>query len=142
MKILLQTEETPVIQKTRELCRTILDQPGYQQMRRTIQDFLGNREAVAQYQLLCEKQELLGAKQEQGEPLTEEEIADFEKAEESFLHNPVAAGFVEAQRQMQDIEKTIAKFVRKTFELNRLPEASDIKSGGGCGCGSGGCGCH
>jgi cell fate (sporulation/competence/biofilm development) regulator YlbF (YheA/YmcA/DUF963 family) len=140
MNILQQTQETPVIQKTRELCQTILDQPGYQEMRRAIQDFLGHGESVAQYQRLCDKQDVLNEKQEQGLNLTDAEISEFEKEEELFLSNPVAAGFVEAQRQMQNIEKTITQLVRKTFELNRLPEASDLKSGG-CGCGSGSCGC-
>ncbi len=141
MKILLPTEETPVIQKTKELCQTILDQPAYQEMRRSIQSFVDNREAVMQYQRLCDKQDVLNAKQEQGAPLTDEEMADFEKEEAAFLANPVAAAFIEAQRQMQKIEKTVTKYVRKTFELNRLPESSEMSSGGGCGCGSG-CGCH
>ena len=145
MKILLQTEETPIVQKTRELCQTILDQPAYQSMRGSISTFLENRAAVQQYQSLCDRQDALQSKQEQGLPLTDEEIAEFEKEEQAFLDNPVASSFIDAQRQMQNIEKTITQFVRKTFELNRLPLESDMKSGGGC-CGgsggSGGCGCH
>lgn len=142
MKILLQTEETPVVQKTKELCQTILDQPAYQEMRRQITAFLQDQASVQQYQRLCDQQDLLQAKQEQGEPLSDSDIEGFEREEQSFLSNPLASGFIDAQRQMQKIEKTVAQYLRKTFELGRLPAAEDMESGGGCGCGSGGCGCH
>ena len=35
-------EETPVMQKTRELCQTILDQPTMQSIRQRIDAFMGN----------------------------------------------------------------------------------------------------
>jgi cell fate (sporulation/competence/biofilm development) regulator YlbF (YheA/YmcA/DUF963 family) len=143
MKILTQTDETPVIQKTRELCQTIVDQPAYQELRRQIQAFIENHEAVAQYQVLCDKQDLLHAKQEAGEPLKDEEIADFEREEQTFLNNPVAAAFIDAQKQMHKIEKTVMQYVRKTFETGRVPEPHELKSDGCCGgSGGGGCGCH
>ncbi len=140
MNILQQTDELPVIQKTKELCQTILDQPAYHEMQRQITAFVQNRDAVEQYRRLCDKQDSLHAKQSQGEELTNEEMKDFEQAEQDFLNNPLAAGFIDAQRQMHKIEKTVAKYVHKTLELGRVPEADDLS--GGCGCGSGGCGCH
>lgn len=140
MRNLLQTEDTPVVAKTKELCRTILDQPAYQEMRRQISAFLQNADAVEQYRRLCDLQDVLHSRQEAGEALSDEEYANFEREESAFLANPLAAGFIDAQRQMHQIEKTVAQYVRKTFELGRMPEADDF--GGGCGCGSGGCGCH
>lgn len=142
MKLKMQSEDTPVIQKTKELCQTILEQPAYQAMRQAIDAFLGDAASVQQYRDLCDQQDALGQKQEQGLPLTDAEIAAFETAEASFLANPSAQAFIRSQRQMQDIEKTVGQYVRKTFELGRLPQEDDF--GGGCGsggCGSG-CGCH
>jgi cell fate (sporulation/competence/biofilm development) regulator YlbF (YheA/YmcA/DUF963 family) len=141
MKLLLQTDDTPVIQKTRELCQTILDQPAYQELRQTIRAFLEDSESVLQYRRLCDKQDLIQAKNEGGLGPSDEELSDFEKEETEFLGNPLAAGFIEAQRKMFEIEKTIAQYVRRTFELDRLPVAADF-SAEGCGCGSGGCGCQ
>ncbi len=96
---------------------------------------------MEQYRLLCDLQDTLGQKQSQGLPLEDAEIAGFEQAEQKFLANPSAQAFIAAQRQMHEIEQTVARYLRKTFELGRLPGEEDL-GGGGCGCGSGGCGCH
>lgn len=136
--IVLQQEDTPVIQKTKELCQTILDQPAYQEMKRTIQAFIADPDMSAHYQRLCDKQDALHHKHEHGEMITDEEVADFEKDETNFLANPVAQGFIDAQRQMHKIEQTISAYVRKTFETGRLPTEDDF-AGGGCGPS---CGCH
>jgi cell fate (sporulation/competence/biofilm development) regulator YlbF (YheA/YmcA/DUF963 family) len=141
MKSPLPRDETPVILKTRELCQTILDQPAYQEMRNTIRSFLENTDAVGHYQRLCDHQDRIHAKHEQGLAPTDAELSEFEREESEFLGNPLAASFIDAQRRMFEIEKTVAAYVRKTFELNRLPEPGDFASQG-CGCGSGGCGCH
>jgi cell fate (sporulation/competence/biofilm development) regulator YlbF (YheA/YmcA/DUF963 family) len=143
MKLNLQTEDTPVIVKTKELCQTILEQPAYLALRQAVTSFLDEPASVEQYQQLCDLQETLSGKQAQGIPLGDDEIASFEKAEQAFLANPSAQGFIAAQRQMHEIEQTITRYVRKTFEIGRLPGEADFGGGGGgCGCGSGGCGCH
>lgn len=138
IQILQSTEETPVIKKAKELCQTILDQPGYAQMKQAILAFLENEMAVRQYQDLCDHQDQLGAKQQQGVEPTDAEIAAFEQLEREFLQNPQAQGFISAQRQMHQIEQTVLRYVRKTFEIGRVPSDADFQS---CGCGSGGCGC-
>jgi len=143
--ILVDEKETPVIAKTRELCATILSQPAYAQMKQSIMDFMENDDARILYENLCDKQEELHQKHSQGMPITEEEDAEFEAMEKRFMAMPVASAFINTQRQMQKIEKTVAKYVRKTFELGRVPSESDFSSGGGCCGGSsgggGGCGC-
>ena len=142
MKIInLQTEETPVVRKTKELCQTIVDQPGYQAMKKSILDFLSNDDARAQYQRLCDLQESLHHKSHSGEEIPDAEIAEFERLEQAFMANPLAQGFIQAQQAMQKIEQTIMQHVRKTFELGRVPEESDFEEQGG-GCCGGGCGCH
>lgn len=137
---LVEEKETPVIAKTRELCATILNQPAYATMKQSILDFMHHDEARVMYENLCDMQDALHGKHTSGEPITPEEDAEFRELEEKFLAMPVAEAFIRTQRQMQSIEKTVAKYVRKTFELGRVPEAADLA--GGCGCGSGGgCGC-
>ena len=139
MKILTrQQQDTPVITKTKELCQAILDQPTYQQMRVAIQEFMANEEAVSQYQSLCDMQDLLHHKQDQDMDITEEEMNQFEAKEQAFLSNPVAQKFIEVQRGMHKLETTIGQYVRKTFELGRMPTDEDFEAEGcgpGCGCG-------
>jgi len=136
--LVLAQEDTPVVKSTKELCQTILDQPAYQVMRKSIQEFLSNPLMRGHYQRLCDKQEMLHEKHEQGLAITDEEIADFEKDESAFLASPVAQEFIEAQRAMHKIEETVSAYVRKTFELGRMPTDADFESGS---CGPS-CGCH
>ena len=134
----LSQTETPVIVKTRELCQTILDQPAYQAMKKTLQDFLAESTLRDHYQRLCDQQDALHHKHEHGEMITDQEVADFEKDETTFLANPLAERFIDAQRQMHKMEQTVSAYLRKTFELGSLPVEADFDEGG---CGPS-CGCH
>lgn len=136
--IVIQQNDTPVIQKTKELCQTILEQPAYQGIKKTIHDFLTHADLSATYQRLCDQQDALHHKQEQGELISDQDVADFEKDETEFLAHPLAQQFIDAQRQMHKIEQTITGYVRKTFELGRMPTEDDFSEGG---CGPS-CGCH
>ena len=132
------TETNTILEKTRELCQVILDQPEFQTIRQRITDFMSDDEAKSQYQFLSEQGEVLQLKQQQGLPLTNEEIAEFENRREAFLTNPIAKGFLDARQQMQQMQESVDQYVAKTFELGRLPAEDDLQSGS---CGSG-CGCH
>jgi cell fate (sporulation/competence/biofilm development) regulator YlbF (YheA/YmcA/DUF963 family) len=131
-------EETPVLQKTRELCQTLLEQPTMQSIRQRIDTFMGDADSRSQYENLVNKGQALEQKQQLSMPLTQEEIADFEKHREALLQNPVARGFMDAQEELHEVQQTIHKYVNKTLELGRMPTEADL-SGGGCGSG---CGCH
>jgi cell fate (sporulation/competence/biofilm development) regulator YlbF (YheA/YmcA/DUF963 family) len=133
-----QTEESLVIQKTRELCQSILDQPEVQTLRRRVEDFMANDKLRGQYDALMIKGQALQQKQQAGLPLDGGEITAFEQLRESFLNNPVAKGFLDAQEDMHKMQESVAQYVSKTFELGRVPEESDLDSGS---CGHG-CGCH
>jgi len=133
-----QTVESPVIHKTRELCQSILDQPEVQTIRRRVEDFMANDKLRGQYDALMIKGQNLQQKQQAGLPLDGGEITDFEQLRESFLNNPVAKGFLDAQEDMHKMQESVAQYVSKTFELGRVPEESDLDSGS---CGHG-CGCH
>lgn len=132
------TDDSAVLRKTRELCQAILDQPEFQTIRQQIDAFMLNDEVKMQYQVLSERSEYLQHKQQQGMPLTPEEIADFEQQRDSFINNPVARGFLDAQNEMQRMQESVGRYVAKTFELGRLPGPEDFDSGS---CGHG-CGCH
>ncbi len=132
------TTADTLIEKTRELCQVILDQPEYQAIRQQIEAFMGDDQAKEQYQSLSEKGEYLQHKQTQGVRLSEEEIAEFEKQREQFFSNPISRGFVDAQQAMHKMQETVSQYVGKTFELGRVPEPDDFSSGGcgpSCGCG-------
>src|SRR5215472_90203 len=90
-------EETPVIQKTRELCQTILDQPSMQSIRQRIDAFMGDEPTRTQYDELVNKGQALQQKQQMALALTGEEIADFEQHRDGLMKNPVARDFMDAQ---------------------------------------------
>ena len=131
------TEETPVIQKTRELCQTILDQPTMQSIRRRIDTFMADEKTRNQYDGLVNKGQALQQKQQLSTPLTGEEIADFEQHREALLQNPVARDFLDAQEELHQVQQSVHQYVNKTLELGRLPTEQEL-SGDGCGHG---CGC-
>ena len=131
----LTTEESVVVQKTKELCQAILDQPEYQKIRQGLDAFLNNEEVRSQYQTLSEKGEYLQHKQQMGSQLDDKEVSDFERDRQSFLNNPIARGFLDAQQEMHRMQESVTHYVTKTFELGRVPEESDFEScGHGCGC--------
>jgi cell fate (sporulation/competence/biofilm development) regulator YlbF (YheA/YmcA/DUF963 family) len=147
MSDLLQARETPVIEKAKELCATLLEQDSYKEMKAKLDAFVNDAEAQKMYQDLSEKQTQLVRKQEQTGNLTEEEIQDFENQREKLLVHPVAGGFVEAQQGFEELRDTINRYVTKTFELGRVPTAEEVEPkqgvccGGGCGGGSCSSGC-
>jgi cell fate (sporulation/competence/biofilm development) regulator YlbF (YheA/YmcA/DUF963 family) len=131
-------EETAVMQKTRELCQTILEQPNIQLIRRRIDAFMGDEQSRSQYENLVNKGQALQQKQQMSMPLSGEEIAAFEQDRDALLKNQVAKDFLDAQEELHQVEHSIQQYVGKTLELGRMPTEEDL-NGGGCGQG---CGCH
>jgi cell fate (sporulation/competence/biofilm development) regulator YlbF (YheA/YmcA/DUF963 family) len=131
-------EETTITRKTRELCQTILDEPSMQALRQRIDTFMADEQTKTQYDGLIAKGQALQEKQQQSQPLTGEEIADFEQHRDSLLKNPVAREFLDAQQELHEVQESIHKYVSKTLELGRLPSEDELCSGG---CGDHGCGC-
>jgi cell fate (sporulation/competence/biofilm development) regulator YlbF (YheA/YmcA/DUF963 family) len=137
METNVQTEDA-ILQKTRELCETIVQQPEFQGIRRQVDSFMADAKAQQQYESLSEKGRHLHHKQQQGLQLAPAEIAAFDAEREALLRNPVAKGFVDAQEAMHHMQEEVNQFLSKTFELGRVPTSEDLESGS---CGSG-CGCH
>lgn len=136
--MLTETEENAVVEKTRELCGTILAQPNMGSIRQRIDAFLADDQARGQYESVMTKGQMLNEKQQRSLPLSGEEISDFEQQREALLKNPVARGFLDAQEAMHHIQDSVHKYVSKALELGRVPEPEDFESGS---CGHG-CGCH
>ncbi len=132
------TEENAVMQKTKELCQTILEQPSMQSLRQRIDAFMGDDHTRSQYENLVNKGQALQQKQQASQPLSGEEISDFEQHRDELLRNPVARGFLDAQEELHTVQHSVHQFVTKTLELGRLPTADEL-NGGSCGSG---CGCH
>ena len=131
-------EETPVMQKTKELCQAILDQPNMQSVRQRVDAFMGDEQTRGQYDALMTKGQALQQKQQMSMPLSSEEIADFEQSREKLLGNSVARGFLDAQEELHQVQESIQQYITKTIELGRMPSDEEM-SGGSCGHG---CGCH
>jgi cell fate (sporulation/competence/biofilm development) regulator YlbF (YheA/YmcA/DUF963 family) len=131
-------EETPVLQKTKELCQAILEQPNMQSIRQRIDTFMGDEKSRTQYDSLVAKGQALQQKEQTSTPLSQTEINDFEKQREAVFNNPVARNFLDAQEELHNVQETIHQYVNKTLELGRMPTDEDM-NGGGCGHG---CGCH
>jgi len=134
----IETNDTAVQQKTRELCETLLAEPTVIAIRQRIDQFMADDKARAQYEAVMAKGQALHEKQHQSQPLSSEEIAAFEGQRDALMANPVARDFLDAQEELSHLQESIQKQVAKTLELGRLPLPEDLESG--C-CNHGGCGC-
>ena len=134
----IESNDTAVQQKTRELCEAILAEPAVAAIRQRIDTFMADGLSRSQYETLMMKGQALQEKQQRSLPLSGEEISDFERDREAILNNPVARGFLDAQEELNQLQESIQTQVAKTLELGRLPLPEDFE-GGSCGHG---CGCH
>lgn len=131
-------QETQILSKTRELCQTILDEPSFQSIRQRIDAFMDNSKARDQYEAVANRGQVLQQKQQSAQPLSDQEISEFEQDRDALMNNPVARGFLDAQEELHDVQHTIQRYVKKTLELGRIPTEEELQGGG---CGNGGCGC-
>jgi cell fate (sporulation/competence/biofilm development) regulator YlbF (YheA/YmcA/DUF963 family) len=137
--------DSSLISKTRELCSQIVSDPIYLQLQEKVERFLNDDAARLQYQSVHERGEELHHKQHAGIQLGAQEIREFEAAREALFANEIATNFIEAQRELEQLQKLIGRYVGMTLELGRVPSAEDLEeSSSGCcggGGGGGGCGC-
>lgn len=134
----LDAENSAIIRKTRELCQTILEDPGYAVMRSSIESFMADEAAKENYRWVVEQGEFLQHKQQVGTALADEEVKEFEARRAALVENPRAKAFLDAQQAIHAVHESVGQYVAKTFELGRLPTSNDFDSGS---CGPS-CGCH
>ncbi|HVU07760.1 MAG TPA: YlbF family regulator [Verrucomicrobiae bacterium] len=133
-----QIEENTIVEKTRELCQTIVDQPEMISIRNRIDAFMADATARGLYETVANKGQALHEKQHQGTQPTGAEVADFEKHRDVLLNNSVARGFLDAREELHEIQHSIQKYISKTLETGRVPTEADFENescGHGCGCG-------
>jgi cell fate (sporulation/competence/biofilm development) regulator YlbF (YheA/YmcA/DUF963 family) len=135
--------DSTLISKTRELCSQIVSDPIYLKLQEKVEQFLNDDAARLQYQSVHERGEELHQKQHAGIQLGAQEIREFESAREALFANEIATNFIEAQRELEQLQKLIGRYVGMTLELGRVPNAEDLEesSSGCCGGGGGGGGC-
>lgn len=140
-QLIMQTQinGNAVLDKTRELCQTILTDPNMGAIRSRIDTFMADATARGQYESVVSKGQELHEKQERSVALTPEEVSEFESNREALLNNPVARGFLDAKEELHELQSSIQKLVTKTLELGRMPTKDDLEEGESCGHG---CGCH
>jgi len=130
-------ENSKVLNKTKELCQAILDEPNMSSIRRRLDAFMGNETARTLYDGLVTKGQAIQQKQQLSMPVSGEEVADFEQHRTALFNNQIAADFLDAQEELHKVQESVQQYVSKTLELGRLP-TEDEMSGGSCGHG---CGC-
>ncbi len=134
----LTAEDSPILEKTRELCAEIAENPTFRELQSQVERFLSDDAARLQYQSVHERGQELHHKQHAGIELGAGEIRDFEGAREALMENAIARDFLAAQRELENLQKEIGKYVGSTIELGRVPTADDLVESGGCCGGSGG----
>jgi cell fate (sporulation/competence/biofilm development) regulator YlbF (YheA/YmcA/DUF963 family) len=126
--------------KLEDLCTTILNQPAYKELKKMVEDFLADDNAMKQYNGLFNKQRTLQQRQQSGLQLTQADIDDFEQDRYNLYSNPVTRDFMYAQQEFDKVQSLVGRYLVKTIELDRLPTEEELEDTGGCGCG-GSCGC-
>ncbi|WP_338685964.1 YlbF family regulator [Haloferula helveola] len=137
-------DDSPVMVKARELCAAITEDSRYLELQQQVEKFLDDDSAKLMYQSVHERGSELQQKQRAGVELGAAEISEFESAREELLNNPVARDFLDAQGELETVQRAIGKYVGMTLELGRVPTADDFaEADSGCcgGGGGGGCGC-
>ena len=133
------SDETPILNKIRELCGVIAAQPDFAEIGRKIESFMNDPAARELYEKVLEHQERLASIQENGTDISDRDFALFEVERDKLVANPIARGFLEAQHSMREIRETVNKYVAKTFEVGRIPEVDDFDE---CGESCDSCGGH
>lgn len=127
--------------QTEELCKVISEDSGFRSLHAKVEIFLSDEASRESYRILHEKGAELQDKQRIGVELSPQEMTDFELSREELLQNRVVVDFMEAQKQLQGMQKMINDYVSKTIENGKVPTEAEILEAQSSGCCGGGCGC-
>ncbi len=138
----MQTATLPlnssIVEKTRELCGSLLELPEYKDNMAHIEAFLADDSAKAQYGAFAQLGDQLHEKQQAG-TITDTDIEGFDTMKAELNDNPKIDKFLGAQDSLNGIAQMVSKHVAKTLELGRVPTPEEMEDSGCCS--SGGCGC-
>jgi len=121
-----EIKDPPIVEKTKELCATLLEQPETAAFLKDMNAFLENEELRSRYDVLTMQGEALAQRQQLGLQIEPEEFEKFEKERDEWMANELSQKFLEAQKRMQGLQDQIHQYISKTFELGRVPESYDI----------------
>ena len=135
-------ESSAIVDKTRDLCKSIVEDDHFKSLQGKVEAFLNDDAAKLQYQSVHQRGEELHQKQASGVELSKTEISEFESAREALLDNEVVTTFLSAKQELEGLQRMVGQYVGMTLEMGKVPsqEEVDHETGGGC-CGGGGCGC-
>src|SRR3954470_10364486 len=105
------TQDGPIVRKAQELCQTLVEQPGFQELKSKLDAFMSDEGLKFQYQQVNDMGNLLQMKQSDGLELKPEEIAQFEALREQLLGNAVARNFLEAREEMQKVHQIVGSYL-------------------------------
>ena len=135
-------ETVSYLDKAKELCQSVLDDPKLNALFGDIDAFMENDDAKALYSSMQAKAEELHQKQHAGMDLTAGEIEEYNKLRDKVFESPVAKKFIDAQEEMHSVQATVNGWLSMTFELGRMPTDEDFEAHASSSCcSSGGCGC-
>lgn len=136
-------ESSTIVDKTRDLCKSIVEDDHFKSLQGKIEEFLNDDAAKLQYQSVHQRGEELHQKQASGVELSKTEISEFETAREALLENVVVATFLSAKQELEGLQNMVRQYVGLTLEMGKVPtqEEVDHETGGGCCGGGGGEGC-
>src|SRR3954470_12407092 len=98
-------KDSHIVRKAQELCQTLVDQPGFQELKGKLDAFMADEGLKFHYQQVSDLGNLLQMKQNDGLELKEEEIAQFESLRAELLNNTVARDFLEARDEVQKVHQ-------------------------------------
>ena len=104
----LNSDNSIVLEKTRELCQAILDQPDFPTIRQQVDAFLADEAIRTQYQELTDRGALLQHKQQTGAPLD-------------------ASKMLSQRMQTQDLEALAKVIETSATDPQPLPDAEEIE---------------
>lgn len=132
-------ESSAIVDKTRDLCKSIVEDDHFKSLQGKIEEFLNDDAAKLQYQSVHQRGEELHQKQASGVELSKTEISEFETAREALLENVVVTTFLSAKQELEGLQNMVRQYVGLTLEMGKVPtqEEVDHETGGGC-CGGGG----
>ena len=136
-------ESSAIVDKTRDLCKSIVEDDHFKSLQGKVEDFLNDDAAKLQYQSVHQRGEELHQKQASGVELSKTEISEFESAREALLENEVVTTFLSAKQELEGLQRMVGQYVGMTLEMGKVPtqEEVDHETGGGCCGGGGGGGC-
>ncbi len=128
-----------VFEQLDELSGALLADPAFRQLRRMVDAFMADEDAVRQYNSFVDCYESFEAKEQQGLTVSDDEAEQYNKLESDLYGNDLIRKFIYAQNEFQKLQQTAARYLQLTLELDRLPTREEVKHNGSCGCG-GSCG--